>query len=289
MQVVIDHGVLGRILADERKGTSATHRIYREPPGGDLVFEQVSNRIRDLLGHLLQARDVIEDPDPSAVSADDDVRVAWMNHQIMHSHRRQVLVESMPATALIDRVEQCELAAAEEQVLVFAIFLDHVDGVVGGDVVGDLGPGLTEILGLEDPRMEVGAAMSIDGDVCPSPCEVGRLDAADPQIVVRQISDAIDHVGPCLASIAGDLHVAVVGSGPDDFRIDRRLGDGDDGSEELCATPGVVVRCQTTGFLDGLAILVLRQVRADQVPVVATVGGPEQVVGSEEDGSWVMR
>ena len=76
--------------------------------------------------------------------------------------------------------------------------------------------------------LHVAERVAVEGRVCGRRVEVTRLDGRDPR-VGRQASDVLDDVRPVFAAVARDLHITVIGSGPDDFAVLGRFGDGVNG------------------------------------------------------------
>src|SRR5262249_20225645 len=128
-------------------------------------------------------------------------------------------------------------------------------------------PRRAEIGRLEDEWIAVVDLVEVDGDVRRAGIEPRRLDAAD-RAERRQVRDVPGDVRPGLAAVARHLHEAVVGAGPDEAGLLRRMGDGVDDVEGLHAD---VVRREPAGALL-LALVVERQIRTDLLPALTAVG-----------------
>src|SRR5205814_2342246 len=105
--------------------------------------------------------------------------------------------------------------------------------------------------------------------------------------VLRETFDVADDVSPGLAAVARYLHVAVVGSGPDEVRVFRRLADRVDGRVHLR-------RRVVNGDAAGLLLLLLfgvvrRQVGRDALPGLAVVARAEEELRADVDGALLRR
>ncbi len=141
--------------------------------------------------------------------------------------------------------------------------------------------------------MEVVGAVAVEGDVAGPLVEVRGLDPAAPNSGGHAL-DVRPDVGPGDAAVAGELDVAVVGADPEEAGKLRRFRDGDDGAVGLGARDvgrHAAGRARPVGpVLRGvLGLVVHRQVGADDHPVVAPVGRPEQVVAAEVERLGIVR
>jgi hypothetical protein len=90
-----------------------------------------------------------------------------------------------------------------------------------------------------------------------------------------------------LAAVARDLHVAVVGAGPDHLRIERRLADHADGRVLL---GGRVVDGDAARLLLLLPLRIVGgQVGRDPLPGVAAIGGTEEELRGDVDDALLRR
>ncbi len=97
-----------------------------------------------------------------------------------------------------------------------------------GQVAAQRLPALAEVLGHEHVGLVVIGAMGVEADIGPALDEARRLDAGHPARPGK--ADLVCHVGPPGAAVAGDPQVAVVGAGPQDVGVARRLGQGGGGA-----------------------------------------------------------
>ena len=63
-----------------------------------------------------QWRDVVDDVDPAPVSADHQIVVAWMDHDIVNGDRRNIVLELRPALARVGRIEDPEFRARKKKI-----------------------------------------------------------------------------------------------------------------------------------------------------------------------------
>ena len=96
------------------------------------------------------------------------------------------------------------------------------------NAVGDRLPRLAVIGGLVDERVAVVHLVEVDGQVGGARVVARRLDVAD-RAPRRQVGNVLRHVRPGLPAVARELHLAVVGAGPDQ-----------------AASPAAIRRCKTT-------------------------------------------
>ena len=71
--------------------------------------EQVNILGQQLLRHLLQSHDVVEDPDRPAMSSKNQIVVARVNLNIEHRHSRQIILQFLPVFSAIERNEQARI------------------------------------------------------------------------------------------------------------------------------------------------------------------------------------
>src|SRR5262245_57481358 len=101
-EIIVDDGILRRVLAREAEVPDAVHRLDREPACRDLVLKQARLRSQRFWRQLLQRRDVVHDPDAAPVRGNDEVRVARMDEDVVHGDGRQIPVELRPTLSAID-------------------------------------------------------------------------------------------------------------------------------------------------------------------------------------------
>ena len=289
LEVEVDQGPVGRVLAlEEEVAAAVAAALDAEPARARLAgFEQGGVLSQDRVGCLAQAGDVVQDPDAAAVRRRDQVVVAGVDEQVVDRDRGQVEPERRPALAAVAAEEDAELGAQEEQVLGLEVLADDVDRLAVGDAGRDRGPGLAVVRRLEDVDVEVVGAVAVEGHIAGALVEVGGLDPAAPQ-PGRHALDGRPDVGPGHAAVAGQLDVAVVRPDPDQAGGQGRLGDGDDRAVRLGAGD---VGGHAAGRLGRgvLALVVGRQVGADDHPMIAPVERPEEVVAAEVDRARVVR
>ncbi len=178
---------------------------------------------------LLQWSDVIRDEDAAAVRRDNQIAVARMDQDVVGANRGVVVHELLPGLALVQRRVEPELGAGKEQVRVLRVFSHRLHVAVRGEITCQARPALSVIGGLENVRLEIIAAMTINRDVCRRRIEVRWVDPREPVAVIcRNPGDVLADFGECLAAVLGQLKVAVVSAGPNEARRHWRLIDRDD-------------------------------------------------------------
>src|SRR5215468_990020 len=124
-----------------------------------------------LLVQLLQRSDVVNDPNAAPVRGRDQVVVARVDQQVVHTHGRQTGHELFPLGAAIDRNEDAELGSDKEQVLVLRVLADDVN-VTDRQVAYDRSPGRAVIAGDEEVRLQVVVAVVVNREVTGSGVEM---------------------------------------------------------------------------------------------------------------------
>ena len=154
-------------------------------------------------------------------------------------HRRLRRRERGPGLALVDGHEDPVVGAQVEHVGVVRILLDVEDRVV--HAARDVGPRLAEVLRHEQPGLVlVVRAVAAERHVGRVLVERRRHDALHPAVVRDEVAldarlrlaggvvELVGDVHPGRAAVRRHLHVAVVGAGPVEARLLRRLGEGVD-------------------------------------------------------------
>src|SRR5574341_980085 len=65
---------------------------------------------------LFKRRDVVEDPDRAAVSAEDEVVVARMDDDVVHRHGGEIHFDARPGAAAVEAGEGAVLGADKKQI-----------------------------------------------------------------------------------------------------------------------------------------------------------------------------
>ena len=143
--------------------------------------------------------------------------------------------------------------------------------VIGGDV---------------DVGAVVAGAMAVEGHVRGRLGELRRLHLRDVG-ELRRAGDLLRDVGPGGARVAGDVHLAVVGSGPDDAGLRPRFRDGEEGAEDADAVVlgDLDVLALDAHQLDGVAVDREGQVGADRGPREPAVGASDRAGGRRRTAS----
>src|SRR5215471_12539863 len=115
---------------------------------------------RNFLRELPQRREIIEDPEAAAVSADD--QVAIVHYQIADRCSQHVQPQRLPVLAVIEADEDSEFRSGEQQAFAHRILAYRVHRAIR-EPAHDLLPGSSAIVSAPDVRLEVVQAKSIDG------------------------------------------------------------------------------------------------------------------------------
>ena len=150
--------------------------------------------------------------------------------------------------------------------------------------VGNGRPGLSVIRGLVGKRVANVHLVKVDTDVSRPRVVARSLDVAH-RSPLGKIRNVFCDVGPVFPAVSRDLHVTVVGSRPDHTCLFRRFRDRKNGSRIFHAD---VVRRQAARDLHA-ARVVARQVRADDSPAIAAVGGDVHVLAAHINLVVVVR
>jgi len=112
--IIIDHGSVGRILANEHRVA-----IGPSPLALDALLDRPRRNERNILLQQIrrqrsQRRDVVDDPDSAAMRGEDQVVVPWLNRQIANGNsRKMATLELRPVFSSINRNPKSKLSAHE--------------------------------------------------------------------------------------------------------------------------------------------------------------------------------
>ena len=203
-------------------------RAVRMPSRG---LKRNAAEVRHLIVQLMQRRQVVENPEAAALRREHQILVRHLD--VGDRRDGQVQLEGLPVRAVVERDVHAELGAGVEQAGAIGIFAHDARRLIGRDAVlavGQLRPGLAEIVGAIDVRREIAQQESIDRHVRGPRSVRARLDvlhAAARRQVLRR------HVGPRLAVVARHVDQAVVRSGPDQALLQRSIRE----SRRACCRP----------------------------------------------------
>ena len=164
LQVVIDRRAARRIVGVRLVG------LRRRPVVGLRRQQHRSrrpeeNRVgrRGVGGRVPQHADVVQDPEAAAVRRDDQIVV--LDRQVAHRRRRQVQLQRLPVVAVVERHEDGELGAREQQSAARRILFDRLHVDARRQTARDRLPRLAAVLRAQRVRLVVGEPMAIDGRV----------------------------------------------------------------------------------------------------------------------------
>ncbi len=199
---------------------------------------------------------------------------------------RQIVLQRLPGVAVVPRHVDGVLRPDVEHAAADRILVDHLRVAQHAlrDAVGDQLERLAVVGGAVDERIAVVHLVEVHRHVGRARVVARRRDAAD-RAPRRQPGHVLRDVGPRLAVVARHLQQAVVGAGPDQALLLRRLRDAIDDARVLHAD---VVRGEAAGAAH-LRAVVERQIRADHLPALTAVGRPVDVLAADVDRVVVVR
>ena len=206
--------------------------------------------------------------------------------EIGDGRRRQILLQRLPVLALIEGHKRPFERARIEQAFLLGILAHDVHRLVGRDAVGTVGqerPALTVVVRHEQVRLEVVQVHPVDGDVG-RPLSVRRILDRVHAAAGRQTGRR--HVLPRLAVVARHPDRAVVGTGPEDARLEPRRSHRVERGVHLFTRH--VARDRLARYHVTLGA-VRRHVRAEARPVHAAVDRLVHVLRAVVDNVRVVR
>ncbi len=247
--------------------------LVRAPAHGAPRREQMRGALHVAVGHLVQRRQVVEDPERAAVRGHHEVGV--LHDQVVDRHDRQVAAQALPRAAVVERDPHAAFGARVEQTAPVRILADRARDLSGRDAVGDALPRPAVVVGLEQVGMRIGELVAGRRHVAGGRVVRRRLDHAD-QRPLGQVGRR--HPFPRPAAIAREVHEAVVGARPQHVALVRRLDEREDRAVDLGAR--VVARDRPAGARQPGRI-VPREVGARDLPALALVHGAEHAIAGD--------
>ena len=164
VEAVINDRAIRRILPRRLLGRQRRIRIHVPADAvGGLRPEEMRRRRDYIRVELPQRRDVVENPERSAVRAHDDV--VAVDDEVANRCRRHVQPQRLPICAVVERDMDGSLRPGEKQAFARWVFSDRVDGGVVGQAVDNLLPRLAGVVRAIDVRPLVVEAETIYGRV----------------------------------------------------------------------------------------------------------------------------
>jgi hypothetical protein len=199
-----------------------------------------------------------------------------VNEDVVHGDGGQS-AQLRPAATAVEAYEERELRARVEHVGIPWILAHDLDRMIDRQVARDRLPRAAAVPRAEGQRRQVLRPMGVHGEVRHLGVVVAGLDPADP-LTLHGRGKARGQVGPAPAGVLGDPHLAIVGAGPEQPGLHRRLRERVDDTVVLGAAAH---RRRLERILRG-------EVRADDLPALALVGKPEHTVASEVEHAFLM-
>src|SRR5215831_8251249 len=145
-------------------------------------------------------------------------------------------------------------------------------------------PGLSKVGRLVNPRVAVVFLMPVDRDIRSACVVTGSLDVADCA-PGQHVGDVLSNIRPRLAAIAGDLHLAIIGAGPNRAGCLRRFRNRKD---DACVFNSDIVAGQPARE-SLLAPVVQRQIGTDLLPAVTAVSRLMHVLAADINFVVIVR
>ena len=175
LEEVVDRCAVWRI---RESGVAAGPGAAATTPANGIWSGQQRDRARgDRLVGFANRLQIVEDPDRAPVRADD--QIVPLDHQIVHRHGRQIELEPLPGSAVVDRIHHAALGAEVQLPAPGRILTNGVEVDVLRNCGIEPGPGLAEVGGLVQVRPVVVESMRVDDDVRGGGVERRGFDQAD--------------------------------------------------------------------------------------------------------------
>ena len=232
-EVVRDRRSVGRVLPPEERIAvdlfdPRSVGIADVVGDGGLGLEQECSLAERFL-QLLHDGDV-HDPDRAAKGPDDEIALARLEDERAHHGMGKVSFPSRPVLARVDGHEEPRLGADVEHARVVWIFTEDVGRSPFGKIVSQARPRCTEARRAKDIGTVVVEIVEVEGDVGGSGVGSRGLDLGDDSLPVASIRQVGVDAGPAVPAVAAHVNRAVVGPGPQDVGVERRLGEGVQGA-----------------------------------------------------------
>ena len=189
-----------------------------------------------------------------------------MDRQVVDGGGGQLVVELHEGGAPVEGDVEGVVGADVEEVRVFRVFSDDVDGFQG-QIRADGGPVLAVVFRDVEVGREVIPAIAVEGGVDAALLVAGGLYAAHPQVFRQAAADVL----PAETAVVAEMQQAIVGAGIEQAELQGRLVDGCQGAE---------------GHVSLLAAL--SQVFGNFFKVLALVEGSEQFIGAHVEDVRVV-
>ena len=183
--------------------------------------------------------------------------------QVAHGDRRHVDAQRLPMIAVVERHPHLRVGGAVQQPLHLRIFTDGIGRCIARQSGADLGPGGAAVVRAIKVRTQIVEAERVRRDVGRTGVEMAGVDVVDAR---PRLERTWRHVFPRGAAVGRDLHLSVVGTGPEYARTaGRRRQRGNRSGRGRCH--GVAVLAGGDGHFPCLPC----EIGADTRPALAAV------------------
>ena len=234
--------------------------------------------------HLPQGSDAAHDPERPPVRRNHQVMI--LDDEIGHLRHRQIHRERLPRRPVVPRHVDGPFGRSIEHPGPDRILTDGPHEVVAGNPADDLRPRLSVVGGFPHVRAAVVVHEVPDPrDIGLARCIRRHLDRIDANEVggIRRC-----HVGPRRRrgpSVSCDVHVPVIGAGPDHVGVVRRRGDGKD--RRIGLHSGLILGDRTARSSHRRGVVAC-QVRADLDPTLTLGRRLPDLLRTRVDDSTVV-
>ena len=105
---------------------------------------------------------VVHDVHPASERSHDQIVVVLLDLQVAHGDDRHATLHGHPLQAAVDGGEQAEFGSAKQQIRVFVVLDDGVDGSAFGQIRRDGRPRFAAVGTLDQVRPKVAALVVVD-------------------------------------------------------------------------------------------------------------------------------
>ena len=276
--VEVDDRTIGRVLAHvtaTAKPTAPSNAVR-----GARV-EQVQLRLGDIRVHLLERRQIVQNPEGATLGRGHEIVVLRLDLEVGNRCQRHVELQRLPVITIVPRDVESGFRPRVQQPAADVVLPHDPDVRLRRDALDNVLPTLAVVVGLVDVRAKVVELVPGVRDVRGRGIVRGDVDCVHHPLTHASRR----HVGPRGASVLRHVHEPVVAPHPDGLGIVRRLGHVHDRVVDLTTGPLVGDGAAARALL---LVLVAREIVADLRPRVAPVRRLEEHVARVVDDVRVV-